>query len=92
MVKFNAGVFYCFIDDFFSGNSDEIRLRAMLTQLQAKIDKQVKFNIRELMKETVWETRADMGTKEELQFYDRYIRQMKVVIDREGNVTLRLNA
>lgn len=87
----DAGVFYCYIDDFCTGNSDEVRLRAVLTQLQAKIDEQVEFNVRDLLKETIWATRADMGSKEEAQFYDRYIRQMKIVIDREGNVTLRLN-
>lgn len=32
-----------------------------------------------------------MGTKEEARFYDRYIRQMKLEIDKEGNLRLVLN-
>lgn len=48
-------------------------------------------NIRDLMKETIREARADMGTKEEARFYDRYIRQMKLEIDKEGNLRLVLN-
>lgn len=87
----DAGVFYCYIDDFCTGNSDEVRLRAVLTQLQDKIDAQVNLNIRDLMKETIREARADMGTKEEVRFYDRYIRQMKLEIDKEGNLRLVLN-
>ena len=87
----DAGVFYCYIDDFCTGNSDEVRLRAVLTQLQDKIDAQVNLNIRELMKETIREARAEMGTKEEARFYDRYIRQMKLEIDKEGNLRLVLN-
>ena len=82
---------YCYIDDFCTGNSDEVRLRAVLTQLQDKIDAQVNLNIRDLMKETIREARADMGTKEEARFYDRYIRQMKLEIDKEGNLRLVLN-
>lgn len=87
----DAGVFYCYIDDFCTGNSDEVRLRAVLTQLQDKIDAQVNLNIRDLMKETIREARAEMGTKEEVRFYDRYIRQMKLEIDKEGNLRLVLN-
>lgn len=87
-----SGIFYCFIDDFFSGNTDEIRLRAVLSRLQAKIDEKVNFNMNELLKEAMRETRAEMGTREEAQFRDRYIRQMKVAMDKEGNVSLKLGS
>ena len=87
----DAGVFYCLIDDFCTGNSDEIRLKAVLSQLQAKLDEKVSFNIHELMKEVFWATRVEMGTREERQFYDRYLKKMKVSVDADGNVKIALN-
>lgn len=85
-----AGIFYCFIDDFYTGNSDEIRMKAVLSELQAKLDEQVNFNIRTLMKEVFWATRVEMATREERQFYDRYVKKMKIVVDVDGNVSLKL--
>ena len=86
----DAGIFYCYIDDFCTGNSDEVRMKALLSQMQARIDEQVHFNVRQMLKEVNRATRAEMGTREERQFFDKYIRQMRVSIDQEGNLRLRL--
>ena len=88
----DAGIFYCFIDDFFTGNSDEIRMKAVLSELQARLDEKVNFNIYALMKEVFWATRVEMATREERNFFERYVKKMKVQMDMEGNVSLRLDA
>ena len=86
----DAGIFYCYIDDFCTGNSDEVRMRALLGQLQARLDELVHFNVRELLQEVNRATRAEMGTHEGRRFYDKYVRQMKISIDAEGNLRLKL--
>ncbi len=88
----DAGIFYCFIDDFFTGNSDEIRMKAVLSELQARLDEKVHFNIYGMMKEVFWATRVEMATREERNFFERYVKKMKVQMDMEGNVSLRLDA
>ena len=50
----------------------------------------VHFNVRELLQEVNRATRAEMGTREERRFYDKYVRQMKISIDAEGNLRLKL--
>lgn len=86
----DAGIFYCYIDDFCTGNSDEVRMCALLGQLQVRLDELVHFNVRVLLQEVNRATRAEMGTREERRFYDKYVRQMKISIDAEGNLRLKM--
>ena len=86
----DAGISYCYIDDFCTGNSDEVRMCALLGQLQVRLDELVHFNVRVLLQEVNRATRAEMGTREERRFYDKYVRQMKISIDAEGNLRLKI--
>lgn len=81
---------YCYIDDFCTGNSNQIKEQAVLREVQAELDEIINFNIQEILQEAYLNTRADMSTAEKRQFYDRYIRPMRLVVEPDGEVFVQL--
>ena len=47
----DAGITYCYTDDFCTGNSDEIRIQAVLNEVKRALDSEVQFNIQEVLSE-----------------------------------------
>ena len=86
----DAGITYCYMDDFCTGNSDEIRIQAVLNEVRKGLDEVVHFNIHDLFQDAIRQTRADLSTGEQAQFYDRYLRPMRLNVDKEGNVEVLL--
>ena len=86
----NAGITYCYIDDFCTGNSNEIQIEAVLTEVRRALDKACDFNIDEIMRTAYTATRVEMSQNEKKQLYNRYIKPMKLVIDRDGDVSIQL--
>ena len=86
----DAGITYCYTDDFCTGNSDEIRIQAVLNEVKRALDSEVQFNIQETLSEAYRLTRANLSTAEKEQFYSRYIKPMRLIVDVEGNVSVQL--
>jgi len=86
----NKGFSYCYIDDFCTGNSDEIKITAMLNEVQSAIDDSLSLNIRQVLEEAYRRTRAEMSNAEKNQFYDKYIKRMTLNIAADGEVTIDL--
>lgn len=86
----DAGITYCYMDGFCTGNSDEIRIQAVLNEVRKGLDEVVHFNIHDLFQDAIRQTRADLSTGEQAQFYDRYLRPMRLNVDKEGNVEVLL--
>ena len=86
----DAGITYCYTDDFCTGNSNAIKLQAVLLEVKRCLDEKVQFNINDVLDESYRLTRAEMSTAERRQFYDRYIKPMRLTIDKDGNVSVRL--
>ena len=86
----NSGIFYCYIDDFYSGNSEAIKNSALFNELYRYLDDALKLNVNDMLDAAISATRITMTTQEKRQFYDKHIRQMKLVIDPDGNVSIEL--
>lgn len=86
----DGGITYCYIDNFCTGNSNQIKETAVLHTVQQFLDEEVNFNINDLLEDAYTLARADMSSAEKRQLYDRYIRKMKVVIDQDGYVRIEL--
>ena len=86
----DAGITYCYMDDFCTGNSDEIRIQAVLNEVRKSLDEAVHFNIQELFQEAIRRTRAELTTGEQAQFYNRYLKPMRLNVDKDGNVEVLL--
>lgn len=86
----NSGIFYCYIDDFYSGNSEAIKNSALFNELYRYLDDALKLNVNDMLDAAISATRITMTTQEKRQFYDKHIRQMKLIIDPNGNVSIEL--
>ena len=80
----DAGITYCYTDDFCTGNSNDIKVQAVLSEVKRSLDEAVQFNINDILDEAYRLTRANMSTGEKRQFYERYIKPMRLLIDRDG--------
>lgn len=86
----NSGIFYCYIDDFYSGNSEDIKKNALFTELYKYLDNAIKLNANEMFEAALTATRIQMTPAAKRQFFDRHIKRMNLVMDDDGNVSIEL--
>lgn len=87
-----SGIFYCFLDDFYSGDNEEIIVNALVLETRKYLDFTVKFNVKDLMSHILQATRVTLSEEEKKQFYDKYIKSMRLAIDDNGDVHVELNS
>ncbi len=86
----DSGIFFCYIDDFYSGNAEDIKKGALFKELFRYLDSSLHLNVNAMMEEALRATRISMSTAEQRQFIERHIRNMQLMIDDEGNVSFEL--
>lgn len=84
----NMGIFYCYIDDFYSGNADQLKQSALFKEMYRYIDGCVRLNVNEMFDAALKATRIDMRDFERKQFYERYIKTMQMSIAEDGSVNI----
>ena len=73
-----------------TGNSNEIKTAALLQEIKSQLEQECHFNINDILQTAYISTRAEMSDSEQRQFYNRYIKPMKLVIDDDGNASIKL--
>ncbi len=86
----NAAISYCYMDDFCTGNSDEMQIQAVLKEVRRMLDGLVNFNIEDVLQTVYDVTRVDMDSGEKKQFYQKYIKPMRLVIAPDGQVKIEV--
>ena len=86
----DAGIFYCYLDDFYSGNSEDIKTNALFKEMYRWIDNSVHLNVNEMFNAALANTRIEMSAAERRQFFERHIRHMTLNINENGDVNLEL--
>ena len=86
----NGGYTFCYMDDFCTGNSNEIKIAAMVSELQKELQDALHLNVDEMLAKAFWNTRAEMTEAEEKQFYNKYIKGMRLVIAENGDLHIEL--
>ena len=85
-----SGIFYCYLDDFYSGNSEDIKKNALFKEMYRWIDNSVHLNVNDMFDAALRNTRIDMSPAERRQFYEKHIKHMTLQIDEDGNVGIEL--
>lgn len=88
----NSGIFYCYIDDFYSGNSNDIKISALVREIYRYLDQALQLNVNEMLDTAFQTTRVVMSEAEKQQFYNRFIKPMHLVIGEKGEVSIKLQA
>lgn len=84
------GIYYAYLDDFYSANSDRIKIGVLQAEIQAELNKMVAFNMRELMDDKMKRARMFLSDNEKRAFYDKYLRSAKLVLAEDGNVSVEI--
>ncbi len=84
-----AGIFFCYIDDFYSGNAETIKRQALIGEMKKYIDRTVGLNVNNMFAEALRATRIEMSDSEKNQFISKYIKTLQMVIDDNGDVKIQ---
>ena len=88
----SSGIFYCYLDEFYTGSGNkDLKISALLREMYHYLDQAVQLNINDMMNTALRNARVDLSPAERNQFYDKYIRNMQLVVDVDGNVSISLN-
>ncbi|MCL1882025.1 MAG: hypothetical protein FWF76_07610 [Oscillospiraceae bacterium] len=82
-------IFYCYLDKFYTGDSDDMKTSMLLTTAQNYINARVSLNINDILTHTFMQTRIEMSDLEKKRFCDKYIKTIELKIDDEENLNLR---
>ena len=85
----NADIFYCYIDDFYSGNTDDIKQMALFKEMERYIADCVRLNINQMFDTALTSTRIQMTAAEKKQFIDKHIKTLQMKIEPSGDVRLQ---
>ena len=82
-------IFYCYIDNFYAGGADDIKMDAIQKELARSIKASLDLNLKELMREVLNRTRIQMTDSEVESFIKRKVKnQLEIEIDDDGDVEL----
>lgn len=86
----SKGIFYCYIDDFYSKGSVDIKQAALHRETIKCLEESCSININDLMDQILTATRIKMTDTEYRQYVDKYLKTLRITIDEEGNVRFLL--
>ncbi len=79
------GTRYCAIDDFGTGNIEDLKKRVLLDELKKRLPELIGKNGKELAHELFEVARVEAEEHEINNFYEKYIRTIKLILDENGN-------
>lgn len=62
----------------------------MLREVRKTLDASLHLNVKDMLRDAYLATRAGMSSAEQKQFYDRYIKTMRLVISDNGMLSIEL--
>ncbi|MBQ7989896.1 MAG: NYN domain-containing protein [Oscillospiraceae bacterium] len=77
-------IYYCSIDDFCSGNTEEFKRFVLLSALEERLPGIIGMDSQELLEQLYTQTRIYASESEKQIFYKRYIKTLKLKIDSDG--------
>lgn len=81
---------FCYLDQFCQGGqSHKMKVDALLSECQRFVSKHFEsFNVQEMVNVALLQTRIEMSKAEQKQFYERYIKTMRLKIVADGTVNI----
>lgn len=85
------GIYYCSLDDFCSGYIDELKRAVLVGELRKYLPVILEHNGKELAHKLFEQARIEADEKEIMNFYEKYIRTLKLKVDGDGNFRIDFN-
>lgn len=84
------GIYYCSIDDFCSGNIEDLKKAVLFDTLEKYLKDIPYINGRELAVKLYEETRIKASEREIETFYNKYIKTLRLKVDNDGNFRIEI--
>ena len=85
-----SDIYYCFIEDFYSGTDDTLLTAALIKASKEYLEKAINLNVNDMMDDILKKTRANMTSAQIDSFKRNYIMPMHLKIDDSGDVSVIL--
>lgn len=79
---------YCYLDDFYSGDSNNIKISTLLHAMSEYADRHLNINVNEMLSFALSTSRINMSDAERKQFYDKFIKPMHLKIADDGQLLI----
>lgn len=87
----NSGIYYCYLDEFYTGNDNKgLKTAALLREMNQFLAQAVQLNTNDMMNTALRNARVELSPAERKQFYDKYVRNMQLSVDKDGTVSIAL--
>lgn len=84
------GIFYCYIDDFYSGNCEDIKITALIREANKRFAQMVQVNINDVLNRTLQTTRITLSEEEKKRMINQYFKAVHFEIDASGDIHLKI--
>ena len=85
------GTYYCSLDDFCTGNIEELKRAVLINELNKLLPDLMKYNGKELANVLFERARIEADENEIMNFYNKYIKTIKLAVDDTGNFSFSVN-
>lgn len=84
------GIFFCFIEDFYDGNTDGIKSIALLNEVMHVLNDALRITVSELLEKALSATGIQMKNDEKKDFIDKNLGCMVISFDENGKLFVKL--
>ena len=82
-------IFYCYLDDFYSGEEADQMKNDMLLKMIAGNLKERSFNLKDVLDDCLLSLRIDLTEVQKKQFYTKYLKSLQFSINEDGKAELK---
>ena len=87
----SSGIYYCYLDECYTGNDNkDLKTAALLREMYQFLAQAVQLNTNDMMDTALRNARVELSPAERKQFFDKYIRNMQLSVDKDGTVSITL--
>ena len=86
----NDGTYYCFMDDFCTGNIKSFKNAMFVSALKEEVEGMISLDTKELCDSIVRNLRMDISSTEKSNYYNKYIRRLRLEIDDDGIMRIKV--
>lgn len=84
------GIYYCSLDDFCTGNIDDLKRAVLLNELNSLLPDLLKYNGKQLAYKLYELARIEAEENEIMNFYNKYIKTIKLIVDDNGEFGFKI--
>ena len=86
----NDGTYYCFMDDFCTGNIKSFKNAMFVSALKEEVEGMISLDTKELCDSIVRNLRMDISSTEKSNYYNKYVRRLRLEIDDDGIMRIKV--